>query len=464
MAGPSRSNHGTVGSRGAMDTGPYVPDPRAYAFFMSPPTTPAPFGAPDATRGIGLPRLVGIASAALALAAIWALYNVFMPLLLGEFIESRALRGGLMGLDNVIAVLLMPVVGAWSDRVEGRFGKRLPFLFVSVPLAAITFALLPVAGVALWVLLAVDTLFLVSITFYRAPLAAIMPDHVPPERRSSANGVIIFMAALGGAAALLLLAPTYDVARWIPFASVGAITAVTLILVIVSSDPHPPFVTTGTTDEETPPLRRLLGDLRSLDAPDHRGALVLLFGVFASYFAYSAAEAQFSSFATGFLGATPGGAGFTMAAASLAYVAFALPAGWLAKRFGELRIMILGAGLGAIGLALAGLFVLDTRLLAVFLAVLGVAWAMLMVPGYPLVANQGGRTRIGFYTGMYYLFAAAAAVVSPAFAGSAMDVIGDRALFGVASAGMAVSFALLLVAARRGVVPALDDAVLRASD
>jgi hypothetical protein len=285
---------------------------------------------------------------------------------------------------------------------------------------------------------------------------------VPPERRSSANGVIVFMAALGGAVALLLLAPAFDRAAWIPFAVVGGATLASLALVVLASDPDPPFVTRGPTDGDARPLGRVLRDLRSLNDPGRRGALVLLLGVFASYFGYSAAEAQFSSFATGFLGATPGSAGFTMAAASIAYVAAALPAGWAAKRFGELRVMIVGAGLGTVGLALAGIFVLDARLLAAFLVVLGAAWAMLMVPGYPLVANQGGRTRIGFYTGLYYLFGAAASVVSPAVAGSAMDLLGDRALFGVASSAMAVALVLLLGAGRRGVVPATREAVAAA--
>lgn len=436
-----------------------MPDPDPNDPFGRRPSAP-----PIGDSGIGLPRLLGIGSGAMALAAIWTLYNVFMPLFLGEFLESRALRGAIMGLDNVIAVLLMPIVGSWSDRVESRQGKRLPFLFVAVPVTAVSFAVLPFAGVSLGTLLVVDVIFLLSITFYRAPLAAIMPDHVPPERRGSANGVIIFLGAAGGATALLLLSPTYDVARWIPFTVVTVVTLVTLGLVIVSTEAHPPFVTTGTTDQDAPPLRRLLRDLRSLNAPDRRGALALLLGVFASFFGYSAAEAQFSSFATGYLGSTPGQAGFTMAAASLAYVGFALPAGWLANRFGELRVMVAGAGLGTLGLALAGVFVLDPQLLAVFLAMTGMAWAMLMVPGYPLVANQGGRTRIGFYTGLYFLFGAAASVVSPALAGGAMDMIGDRALFAVAAIAMATAMLLLLSSARLGVVPATSEAVANVRD
>jgi hypothetical protein len=137
---------------------------------------------------------------------------------------------------------------------------------------------------------------------------------------------------------------------------------------------------------------------------EHRGALTLLLGVFFSYFA------------TGFLGTTPGGSGFIMASGAGAYVASALSAGLLAKRFGELCIMLVGAAVSAVGLASTGTFVTEPRLLAVCLTALGIGWAMLMLPGYPLITNQGGKVRIGFYTGMYYLFAASASVFSPAVA------------------------------------------------
>jgi hypothetical protein len=117
-----------------------------------------------------------------------------MPLLLGAFIDSRALRGAIMGLDNVVAIMLIPVVGAWSDRVDGRWGRRLPFLLVGVPITALAFAALPWAAAALWTLLLVDVVFLLAITVYRAPLVALMPDHVARggaaqrERRDHAHG------------------------------------------------------------------------------------------------------------------------------------------------------------------------------------------------------------------------------------------------------------------------------------
>lgn len=393
-------------------------------------------------------RLLAIGSGSLALAAIWGLYNVFMPLLLGTFIESRALRGAIMGLDNVIAIVLIPVIGAWSDRVDGRWGRRLPFLLVGVPLAALAFAALPWAAFALWTLLAVDVVFLLAITVYRAPLVALMPDHVPPSARSVANGVITVMAAVGGMLALLVIAPSFDVAVWLPFALAGALALATLLLLLAGAHRHPPYVTSGAVQEEAPWLTALLRDVRALALPARRGPLLVLLGLFCCFFGFAAVEAQFSVVATESLAVSGGEAGQMLGLASAAFVAMAFPAGVLARRKGALRTMRLGAlGLAAALLVAFSLF--DPLVIALCMAVAGAGWALLLVPAYPLVAGQGGPARTGFYTGMYYLFGSAAAIVAPATVGVGMDAFGNRALFLVAALALLCGTAALRAAARR---------------
>jgi maltose/moltooligosaccharide transporter len=400
-------------------------------------------------RAFPVARLIGIGTGGLALAAIWGTYNVFMPLLLGGFVESRALRGAIMGLDNVVAILLIPVVGAWSDRVDGRWGRRLPFLLAGVPLAALTFAGLPWAATALWTLLALDVVFLLSITLYRAPLVALLPDHVAPEHRAAGNGVITLMGALGGVLALVLIAPTFDVARWWPFAAAALLALVSLAVVVVSAQRHPAFVQHGAVQDDAPVLRGLLRDLRELAGAAHRGPAWLLLGLFFCFFGFAAVEAQFSVLATETLGFTGGQAGRLLGTASAAFVLLALPAGLAGRRFGELRTMRGGALLLAAALVVAT--AAPAPLLAACMALAGAGWAFVLVPAYPLVADQGGRDRVGFYTGLYYLFGSGAAIVAPATAGVLMDALGNRALFGVAAAALVVGAAVLTLARRHGV-------------
>src|SRR5690606_9089274 len=222
----------------------------------------------------------------------WALYNTFMPLLLGEFISSRGWRGAIMGLDNVIAIVLIPVVGVWSDRVDGPWGKRLPFLLVAMPVSALLFGALPFASSHLVTLLAVDVVFIITITAYRAPLVALLPDHVAPAGRAAANGLITLMGASGGAIGLLLVAPMFDEAQWLPFAIAAVIAVVCLVVVLASSDRHPANVTIGSVEDEAPLLPALAREAVSLTRPPLRGAAVLLLAVFFCTLGYSALEAQ----------------------------------------------------------------------------------------------------------------------------------------------------------------------------
>lgn len=64
-----------------------------------------------------------------------------LQLLLKRFHASDTVTGLLLGsLPQLVAVLLVPVISYRSDRHRGRWGRRIPFLLVPVPLAALSMA------------------------------------------------------------------------------------------------------------------------------------------------------------------------------------------------------------------------------------------------------------------------------------------------------------------------------------
>lgn len=392
-----------------------------------------------------LPYVIGIGMGGLALSAIWSLYNAFMPLLLADFVASRSLRGFIMGLDNALAVLLIPVIGAWSDRVETPLGKRLPFLIAGMPAAALLFTLLPLSNRALWSLLLVDVVFLLSMMLFRAPLAALMPDHVPPAGRSRANGILTFMGALGGAFALLTLGPAFDRYHWLPFAGAGLLMVGALAVIWLTADRHPPHVEAGAAADEAPLVSSYAENLRSLFRRENLGGGLVLCALFTFFLGFSALEAQFSTFATEQLGATPGSAGTLLGLTLAAFLAMALPAGALASRFGEFRVMVLGSvPLTAVAVAMS--LNDDPGAVPFLLALAGIFWSLIVVPAYPLVVSLAGSERTGFLTGIYFLFGSGAAIVGPGLIGGLMDAFGNRALFTAIAAAVAVGTLILLVA------------------
>ncbi|NLG07813.1 MAG: SLC45 family MFS transporter [Deinococcales bacterium] len=404
--------------------------------------------APDGGLTLSNLGLLGLGIGAASLSITWGLYNIFMPLLLREFIGSSGVRGAIMGIDNVLGLLFVPLIGAVSDRLDGPLGKRLPFLMVSMPLAALFFAALPFARASLWTLLAVDIVFLLAMTAFRAPLAALMPDHVAPAHRPWANAVITMLGAIGGALALVLVAPWSDHALWIPFAVAGGVTAIALVAVRAVSQPHPPYVEAGAVQEETPMVGALLREARRVFDARSGHVIYLLLAVFCVFFGYSALEAQFSTFATEEFGLTGGRSALMMGATVVGFVLLALPAGRTVRRLGEVNTMRIGTLMLTLWLAI-GTFVTDPWVLAVFLMLGGASWAFVLVPAYPAVVNQGGADQTGFYTGMYYLFGAVAAILAPAAVGWAMDVLGNVVLLPAVAVSMVLGLLLLTVAQAR---------------
>ncbi|HEX2906509.1 MAG TPA: MFS transporter [Phototrophicaceae bacterium] len=151
--------------------------------------------------------------------------------------------GLIMTLDNIAALFILPVIGVWSDRTRTRIGRRYPYIITAAPIAAIAFALIPVAGnlidassngdfaqntgIFAFFMIAAGVMLL-AMAILRTPVIALMPDIIPSQHRSKANGVINLMGGVGGIIAALGLSKLFDVNPIIPFL-IGAVVMVVAI-------------------------------------------------------------------------------------------------------------------------------------------------------------------------------------------------------------------------------------------
>ncbi len=72
--------------------------------------------------------------------AFWGAYDAIVPLALtNHFGLPQGLSGAIMSLDNVLAVFMLPIFGAISDKINSRYGKRTPFVFIGTIIAVIAF-------------------------------------------------------------------------------------------------------------------------------------------------------------------------------------------------------------------------------------------------------------------------------------------------------------------------------------
>ena len=139
---------------------------------------------------------------------------------IGKFAEAQgestvALGGGftlvplfigiIMTFDNIFGVIFQPTFGKLSDNCHSKLGKRRPFIVTCAPISAVLFTLIPIVALnvqgemRLPLTMFVVILFVFTMSLWRAPVVALMPDLTPPELRSEGNAVINLMGGLGSA-------------------------------------------------------------------------------------------------------------------------------------------------------------------------------------------------------------------------------------------------------------------------
>jgi len=353
----------------------------------------------------------------------WALYNAFVPLFLEDFIESAMVIGFLMTLDNYLALFVQPWIGNRSDRTDTRFGRRMPYLMIGMPLAAIFMSMIPLYT-SLITLVLFMFLMNISMSLYRSPTVALMPDITPDAQRSKANGIINFMGGIGTVAAFGVGSIMYDVNRNLPFMAAGLLTL--LALFIVSRSIKEKRDTISYTVSEKKQVR-MRGEL-------DRTTVFLLLAIFFWFLSYQGVEAMFTLYGTLHLGLTDGEASFLLTFFSLAFLIFALPSGYLGTKFGKKKMIMIGVA-GLMGVFAVVPFLESLALLRVALIIGGVFWACININSYPFVVSTGRERSIGTRTGMYYLVSSLAAIISPPLVGQIIDWTDYSMLF-VYAAGM----------------------------
>lgn len=379
-------------------------------------------------------RVILLGFGFLSITMAWSLFNAYVPIFLREFLPSAALVGVVMSLDNIAGMTIQPWFGARSDRTRSRLGRRLPYLVVGMPLAAVAFALLPLANSLLLLMLAIVAVDW-SMSVFRAPMIALMPDLTPPGHRNRANGIINFMGGIGALLALFGGAWLYRLDPSYPFYATGASLILVMILLVVKLR-NAVQMSDEEIEGEAP--RGLWRVVRSLPR-SYPPLLWTLLALFGWSLGQSGLEAFLTTYTVTVLGWHESQGASMLGFFALAYIVSAIPAGWVGERLGARRVLT-GGLLALILLVSCVPFVRSPFWIGFILVMSGIAWAFVTVNAYPLVVQMGSQGAIGTSTGLYYLATSLAASAGPPLAGSVMDLIGHSSLFGFSS--VAFVFAL----------------------
>ena len=404
--------------------------------------------------------LVGLAF--FSICAFWQMYNSVIPKILTyTFHLDETFSGVIMAADNVLALFLLPLFGALSDRCRSPLGRRMPFILAGTGCSVLLMMLLPLldnsyaaspGSTKLVLFICVLGLLLVSMGTYRSPAVALMPDLTPKPLRSRANAIINLMGAVGGILYLLVTTFLYKTKSdhyisYLPlFAIVGGIMLAALAIVMVFVN-EPRLVAQQQRYEQAHPEDNLTqstdnGEVLPKDVK--RSLSFLLCSIALWFIGYNGVTTWFSVYAQNTWNMSLGQANTCLTIATAGAIVSYIPVGSVASRIGRRKTIRFGTLLLSCSFFAAFAYTLVSSafspILYVLFVLVGIAWAAINVNSLPMVVEMCKGSEVGKFTGLYYTFSMSAQIMTPIVAGWLMNHVDYKALFPYAAIFVFTSF------------------------
>ncbi len=387
---------------------------------------------------LGVVKTFVISLAFFTISLAWTTYNTFVPVFLQGLLGSSTILGAIMTLDNVFGLIFQPYFGKLSDKTKTRFGRRMPFMIVGIPLAALFFMLIPFYD-QLGSLFAVDIRlfllmgFVIAMNFfmsvYRAPAIALMPDATPASLRSHANGIITAMGGLGTIIAFLAGGKLFNINISFPFLmGAGLMVLALLMLLIFYKEPEVPYSADSADEDKKPEVDTGLfwGKNGHKSAISRTPSLLhMLLTVFFWFCGFECINSFFTLFCQEKYGILAGDATQMLAPMAVVFMICAFPAGFIGAKIGRKTSMLLGNILLIITFVIV-ILLKNPNLMAVAMGFSGIGWSLMTTNAYPAVAEMAPAGQTGRYTGYYFVFTFAASIASPILYGLTADLLGSQ--------------------------------------
>ena len=385
-------------------------------------------------------RTFFVGFAFLSILAFWELYEGVIPKMLeSTFGLKETAVGAIMAIDNVLALFLLPILGALSDKVNTRVGRRMPFIIGGTLFASVFILILPIAeqqGNFILFMIALG-IVLLAMASYRSPAVALMPDVTPKTLRSKANAIINLMGTIGGAYALVMTLWLYndDGSSNLPiFISVVIVMIISVVFLMITINENK--LAEKVKEEEK--LFELEEDEADVDgvasngkmsAEVKRSFVFIMASIFLWFFAYNAVKTAFSRYADKVWGYSGGTYTFPLMVAMGAAMITYIPIGMISSKLGRKKTIIGGIILMTLAY-LSGLLIKGpSPYINVMFACTGIGWAAISVNSYPMVVEMCKSSDTGKYTGYYYTFSMSAQIITPIVSGFLLENVGYQTLF-----------------------------------
>ena len=344
-------------------------------------------------------------------------------------------------------MIVQPIIGAMSDNLNSRFGKRRPFLLIGALLASLALWAFPNSAnivnffsssmnqsFPVWsaLLFAAITIWIIdgSVNAAQGPYRAIIPDNMPQEQHAIANSFLSFAIGLGsviaaGTAPLLKWAFDYQMSISAQFVMAGlAFTLATIWTCVTTKEivSKPVQAENKETSENKDGFWKSMVDFFKLSPEVAKVCTIQLF----SWIGVMSMFIFFTQFAIHNVFGVPELSNVTVAVkksfenainqgtnfSSISFAIFnlvcfivSLPIGILSSKIGNKKVHAIS--LSIMGLSfLAMTFTTNVKLVALCMALAGIGWASILALPFAMISKFIKKGTEGSVMGIFNIFIA----------------------------------------------------------
>jgi len=391
----------------------------------------------------------------------------------------------------LMGLIVQPIIGHYSDKTWGRFGRRKPYFLVGAILASIGLILMPQADLfiaflpALWVgagfLMIMDASFNIAME----PFRALVGDNLRTDQRTLGFSVQTALIGFGAV-----------VGSWLPYAltnwfgvsnetSAGVVSAnliwsfiigaavliISILVTVTTTKEYSPEEmasfdneTVEESEEENSSLLDIFDDFKKMPATMRQLSWVQFFswfGLFGMWVFATPAIAQHiyglphTDSSSSVYQDAGDWVGILFGIYNLvsAFYAFALP--YIAKKIGRKKTHSISLIIG--GLGLLSIYIMpDKNWLIVSMIGVGIAWASILAMPYAILAGSISAKKMGVYMGIFNFFIVIPQIINALIGGPLVKyAYNNEAIFALLISG----FSFLIAAALVYKVKDVDDVV-----
>lgn len=397
----------------------------------------------------------------------------------------------------LMGLIVQPIIGHYSDKTWGRFGRRKPYFLAGAILASIGLVLMPQADMfiaflpALWVgagfLMIMDASFNIAME----PFRALVGDNLRTDQRTL--GFSVQTALIGFGAVVGSWLP-YALTNWFGFSNetsagivpanliwsfiIGAIILIISILVTVSTtNEYSPEELESFEDEqahqeaiqkeiseEKSSLLDIFDDFKKMPTTMRQLSWVQFFSWFGLFGMWVFSVPAIAQHIYGLPHTDSSSAAYQDAGDWVgilfgiynfvsAFYAFVLP--YIAKKIGRKRTHSISLIIG--GLGLLSIYIMpDKNWLILSMIGVGIAWASILAMPYAILAGSISPKKMGVYMGIFNFFIVIPQIINALIGGPLVKyVYNNEAIFALIVSG----FSFLIAAALVYKVKDVDDVV-----